>query len=161
MLFVPCTESDYDIANSYLSVAEADEIITGQTGSSNWVAYTDEIKKILLMKSSVAVDGAMMYSGIKISSNQLLKFPRADVNCVSSDSSKKIPNNIRFAVALLSMQFSNNKAFENITSESISKLKWTFKESNDIGAEVMAFLKPLKATTVKIGGMYEKYQCSN
>lgn len=156
MLFIPHTEENYETANSYLSVADADEIIAGQSSNSNWNGYSNDVKQVLLIQASLAVDGAIMYSGVKVSDIQVLKFPRMVVDSVSDEASKAIPINIKFATASLCLQYSNQKAFKNITSETISKLSRKFKEaSDDIGAEILAFLKPLKATTVKIGGMYE------
>lgn len=156
MLFIPHTEENYETANSYLSVADADEIIAGQSSNTKWNSYSSDVKQVLLIQASLAVDGAIMYSGVKVSDLQVLKFPRMAVDGVSDEASKEIPINIKFATASLCLQYSNNKAFRNITSETISKLSRTFKEvENDIGAEILAFLKPLKATTVRLGGMYE------
>jgi len=144
MLFVPYTEVDFEIANSYLSIADADALIAGQNNNGVWSAYTDEVKQTMLMQSSLAVDGALMYKGSKTSSLQVLKFPR--------DGSYTLPPNIKFAVVFMCLKYSNDKAFKNITKETISKLSWEFKNVNDtIGADVLAYLKPLKATSIKVG----------
>ena len=36
MIFVPTTETGYATATSYLSVAEADELVTAQQDSGEW-----------------------------------------------------------------------------------------------------------------------------
>lgn len=152
MIFIPYTEESFDTATSYLSVADADEIITGQRNTSIWSGYNADVKEVILNQSSVAVDGAMMYQGIKISASQLLKFPRMETTENVDDASKVLPIGLKYAVATLCVQYSNDKAFKNITSETISKLNLSFKEgTNDVGAEILTFLKPLKATSVKIG----------
>lgn len=152
MIFIPYTEENFETATSYLSVEEADEIIAGQRNNSIWNGYDAGVKEAILNQASVAVDSALMYQGKKISSLQLLKFPRMGVDEKVDEVSKKLPINIKYAVSTICVQYSNDKAFKNITQETISKLNWTFKEStNDIGAEVLTFLKPLKATIVRIG----------
>lgn len=154
-MFTPYTEDDFEIATSYLSVDEADEIIAGQKMNTNWNNLDDDVKKILLIQSSLAVDGALMYYGVKVSDNQILKFPRKKID---DEDNKVIPLNIKFATASLCLKYSNDEAFKNVTSETISKLTRVFEaSSNDIGLEILALLKPLKASTVRLGGMYDKY----
>ena len=144
MLFIPYTKENFEIANSYLSVEDADALIAGQNNNSVWNTYTDEVKQTMLIQSSLAVDGALMYQGSKTSPLQVLKFPR--------DGSYTIPPNIKFAVVFMCLKYSNDKAFKNITKETISKLSWEFKNANvAIGDDVLAYLKPLKATSVKVG----------
>jgi len=142
MIFVPHTETDYEIANSYLSVADADDIISKQNSSENWQGLDNPTKEMLLMQSSLAVDGAFMYAGAKTSSNQLLKYPR--------NGATSLPANIKFATALTALKYSNDDVFKNIKSEMIGKHLTVYFENKEIGDDVLAFLKPLKATTVKI-----------
>jgi hypothetical protein len=142
VLFIPYTEENIKIANSYLSVAEADSILQHQTDSSIWNSYSNETKEIMLIKSSVAIDGAIMYQGTKTDSEQVLKFPR--------NGSTTIPLGIKMAVAALCLRYSNTEAFKNITSETISKLSITYKPNkNGLDDEIMAFLKPFKCSTIK------------
>jgi len=143
-MFIPYTETDYEVANSYLSVADADALIAGQNNNSVWNTYADDVKQTMLMQSSLAVDGALMYQGAKTSSLQVLKFPR--------NGSYTLPPNIKYAVVFICLKYSNDKAFKNITNETIGKLSWKFKNVDDtIGADVLAYLKPLKATSIKVG----------
>jgi hypothetical protein len=148
MIFVPHTEADYEIANSYLSVADADEIIAKQSNSEAWVAFDAPTKQMLLMQSSLAIDGALMYQGTKTSSNQLLKFPRNDL--------LSLPQNIKFATAMMCLDYSNDEMFKNIKSEQIAKHKTEYFSNSDnltsgaVSSGIIAFLTPLKAITMRI-----------
>ena len=149
MIFVPHTETDYEIANSYLSVADADDIIVKQSNSEDWQGFDNPTKEMLLIQSSLAVDGALMYAGAKTSENQLLKFPRNEL--------LTLPANIKFATALTALKYSNDDIFKNIKREKISKHETEFFAKGEIDDDVLAFLKPLRATTIKMkaGNSYE------
>lgn len=150
MLFVPHTELDYEIANSYLSVADADEIIAKQINSEAWVALDTPTKQMLLMQSSLAIDGALMYQGTKTSSNQILKFPRNEL--------LTLPQNIKFATAMMCLDYSNDDVFKNIKREKISKHETEYFSNSDnltngaVNSGIIAFLTPLKAITMRIKG---------
>jgi len=139
MIFVPHTETDYEIANSYLSVADADDIIVKQSNSEDWQGFDNPTNEMLLIQSSLAVDGALMYAGAKTSENQLLKFPRNEL--------LTLPANIKFATALTALKYSNDDIFKNIKREKISKHETEFFAKGEIDDDVLAFLKPLRATT--------------
>jgi len=148
MIFVPHTEPDYEIANSYLSVAGADEIILKQGNSEAWQELDDSTKEMLLMQSSLAVDGVFMYAGAKTSENQILKFPRNEL--------LTLPRNIKFATAMICLDYANDEIFKNIKSEQIAKHKTEYFSNSEnltngiVSSNIMAFLNPLRATTVKI-----------
>lgn len=142
MIFVQYTETDYEIANSYLSVADADDIINKQNNSDAWQAFDEPTKQMMLMQASLAIDGAMMYAGAKTSSNQILKFPRNET--------LTLPQNIKFATAMMVLRYSNDEAFKNIKREKISKHETEYFEKNTVDDDVLAFLRPLRANTIKI-----------
>lgn len=142
MLFVPHTENDYEIANSYLNVADADDIIIKQSNSSAWQALATETKEMLLMQSSLAVDGALMYAGAKTLDTQLLKFPRNEL--------LTLPRNILFATAMTALSYSNDDIFKNIKREKIAKHETEYFAKSTISDDILAFLNPLRATTLKI-----------
>lgn len=148
MIFVPHTELDYEIANSYLNVADADEIITKQSNSEAWVALDAPTKQMLLMQSSLAIDGALMYQYTKTSLNQILKFPRNTL--------LTLPQNIKFATAMMCLDYSNDEVFKNIKREIISKHETEYFSNSDnltngaVGSGIIAFLTPLKAITMRI-----------
>lgn len=145
MLYIPFTAENAEIATSYLSVEDADEIITKQVNSENWNGLTDEAKQILLVQSSFAVDGVMRYRGTKSSSTQLLEFPR--------NGETVIPINIKLAVSLTAMKVSNDDIFKNIKSETIAKHTTEYFEKVTIDDDVMIFLRALKATTIPVYGI--------
>ena len=145
MIFVPFTQENYEIANSYLSIADADDIILKQSNAENWEDATDEVKQMLLIQSSFAIDGALMYQGAKTSENQLLKYPR--------DGVYTLPQNIKFATALTALKFSNDDIFKNVKSEMIAKHMTVYFEKAEIDDDVLVFLKPLRATTIKVAGI--------
>jgi uncharacterized protein YehS (DUF1456 family) len=145
MIFIPFTETNADIANSYLSVADADEIILKQTNSDNWNDATNETKQMLLIQSSYSVDGAITYKGTKTSSTQLLNYPR--------DGNMTIPNNIILATALTAMKISNDDIFKNIKSETIAKHTTEYFAKVEIDDDIMVFLKPLRATIIPVYGI--------
>ena len=148
MIFVPHTETDYEIANSYLSVADADDIINKQSNSEAWQGLDNPTKEMLLMQSSLAVDGALMYQGAKTSSNQVLKFPRNEL--------LTLPQNIKFATAMMVLDYSNDDVFKNIKREKIAKHETEYFSNSDnltngaVSSGIIAFLIPLKAITMKI-----------
>ena len=145
MIFIPFTAEDAEIATSYLSLEDANKIISKQTNSDNWNDADDEVKKMLLMQSSYAVDGAIKNKGTKTSSTQLLEFPR--------NGETTIPNNIKFAVALTAMKISNDDIFKNIKVETIAKHTTEYFAKVEIDDEVMIFLKSLRATTIPVFGI--------
>lgn len=145
LIFIPTTETDYIEATSYLSVTDADELIGLQRDSSDWDSLQNKNKEFMLNISSLTVDGVYSYQGLPTDENQLLKFPR--------DGSKSIPINLKYAVSLLALQQAKEETLKNIKSEKIGKMSWTFdtsKNENGITADVLSFLKPLRATSVRI-----------
>jgi hypothetical protein len=144
VLLVPSTAIDYVTANSYLSIEEADEIILAQQGSNAaWDCLDDPTKSIILIQSTLAVDGAFAYKGKKTDPVQLLRFPRSG--------SVTVPVNLKFAEALVAMDFSNEKAFDGVKSEKISKMSWVFDKSKEgVTQKVLAFLRPFRTKTVQI-----------
>ncbi len=145
MIFIPFTETDFEVANSYLNLDDANNIILKQTNSENWSDATDDVKKMLLIQASYAVDGALSFKGTKTSSNQLLKYPR--------NGDMILPNNIILATALTAMKISNDDIFKNIKSETIAKHTTEYFAKVEIDDDVLIFLKPLRATTIAIAGI--------
>jgi hypothetical protein len=145
IIFVPHTEADYETANSYLNVEDADQIISKQRNNATWNGFDDETKEMLLIQSSLAVDGAMMYQGAKTSADQVLKFPRCEL--------LTLPLQIKFATAFTALLYSNDKIFKNVKREKIGKHEKEYFEGLDVkvDASVLAYLEPLRATTVSIG----------
>lgn len=142
MIFVPYTEEDYEIATSYLSIADATSIISAQPNSTAWTSLSEDLKKIILMQASLVIDGAFMYKGTKTSSSQILKYPRGE--------SKLMPQNILFATAITAYKYSNDDIFKNVKSETIAKHTTEYFEKSTIDDAVLPYLKPLKANKIRL-----------
>lgn len=148
MIFVPHTETDYEIANSYLSIADAIDIIGKQSNSEAFINLEEDTQKMLLMQSSLAVDGAVIYAGAKTSQNQVLMYPRKN--------NLDLPQNIKFATAMMCLDYSNDEIFKNIKKEKIGKHETEFFSNSDnltngvVSSNIIAFLNPLRATTMKL-----------
>lgn len=149
IIFVPYTEADIETANSYLNIADANQIIAKQRNNEAWQGLNDETKEMLLVQSSLAVDGAMMYQGEKTTETQLLKFPRCE--------SYELPLQVKFATAMTSLLYSNDEIFKNIKREKIAKHETEYfgDKATLIDSSVLPFLEPLRARTVKIKGANE------
>jgi hypothetical protein len=145
MIFVPYTQEDIEIANSYLAVAEAIEIISGQNGGSDFLDLGVEIQEILLIQSTLAVDSAIPYQGTRTIATQTLRFP--------VDESFVIPRGIKFATAILALKISNDDAFKNIKREKISKHETEYFEALEVEKDILVFLKPFRQTTIKLAGI--------
>jgi len=147
MIFIPSTEIDFEIATSYLSVADADSIILKQSNKDNWENLETDVKEMLLIQASYSVDGALEYKGTKTSSTQLLNFPR--------NGATVLPNNIKIATAITAMKISNDDIFKNIKTETIAKHTTEYFAKVEIDDDVLVFLKPLKKgiTTIQLSGI--------
>ena len=76
MNFIPHTEADYKTANSYLSVAEADDLISGQKGSETWEGYSNiNIKENNLIIASMLISEAITFQGVKVSERSSVSIP--------------------------------------------------------------------------------------
>ena len=151
MIFIPFTAENYQTANSYLSVEEADILISNQLHSEKWQTLDTEAKQFLLIQSSLAVDSAYAYDGVKVSDEQVLKFPRKKLGSEVDTSTLTIPLNVKFAVVSMAIKLSNDEAFKNITSETIGKLSRAYAgQTHELGDDVVALLKPLRAKTIKV-----------
>jgi len=144
IIFVPYTEANIETANSYLDIADADQIISEQSNSDAWMGLDDDSKKMLLIQSSIAVDGAMMYQGAKTIETQFLKFPR--------NGCYEIPLQIKFATAFTALLFSNDDIYKNIKREKIAKHETEYfgNSAKEIDPMVLAYLEPLRARTIRI-----------
>lgn len=142
MTFVPHTEVDYDIANSYLSVADADDIILKQNNSAVWGSLDAPTKQMLLMQASISIDSALSYQGAKTLETQVLKFPR--------NGSLALPRNILFATAITALKYSNDDIFRGVSREKIAKHETDYFQGKEIDESVLVFLKPLKLRGLKL-----------
>lgn len=148
MLFIASDSTHYVTATSYISVADATDIMSASTDHSEWDSKSDAVKKIILNQSSLAVDGMMSYKGKKTDSAQLLKFPR--------DDSHTIPTGVLLAVCKLALEFVGGTAFSGdseVQSEKIGKLAITYFQSSDTNAKssgVLSYLNGLEMRHIRL-----------
>lgn len=93
MNFIPSTPTTFVTANSYLSLAEANEIFTADSQAAIWAALTDSVKQIVLIESALLIDSYYAYKGEKTDPKQLLQFPR--------NGDTTIPTAIKFATVIM------------------------------------------------------------
>jgi len=149
MIFVPHTEENSTVANSYLSVEQANLLISKQRGSTTWDNLQTEEKEMVLVQASYAIDAFQSYQYDKTNEEQILKFPRNGV--------KKIPLAIEMSVAMIAIDFSKGveaSTGQLIKREVISKFTTEYfspKEADKTNAslDIASMLKPLKQRTIK------------
>ncbi len=151
MIFVPYTEENQTLANSYLSVEQATLLIKKQKGSTEWEALQAEEKEMVLVQASYAIDAFQSYQYDKTNKEQVLKFPR--------NGSVTIPLSIEMAVAMVAMDFSKSTDADTtntqlIKREVISKFTTEYfspQEAKSVNAslDIASMLKPLKQRTIK------------
>lgn len=151
MIFVPYTEENQTLANSYLSVEQADTLIGKQRGKA-WKELDNEVKEMVLVQASLAIDAFQSYQYEKTNKEQILKFPR--------NGSVTVPLSIKIAVAMVAMDFSKSTDATNsqlIKREVISKFTTEYFSPKEAGSaertnaslDISSMLKPLKQRTIK------------
>jgi len=150
MLFIASDTTHYVSATSYLSLADATDIMSASDDHATWDSKSDGVKKIILNQASLAVDSMLSYKGKKTDKDQLLKFPR--------DDAKTIPTGVKLAVCTLALKFAGGDAFTNsgeVQSEKIGKLAITYfqpqggqSEVEDSG--VLTYLRGLELRQLRI-----------
>lgn len=89
-------------ANSYVSVADADNLIqTNIHASADWLAKSTEDKQALLMSATRYLDDRTRWYGLRVSATSGLRWPRSNVydrdgNLIEPNT---IPTQLRFATA--------------------------------------------------------------
>lgn len=121
MNFIPSTPATFVTANSYLSIAEADEIFSAVVTSQDWAALSIPNKQILLIQGALLLDGYKPYKGRKTDPKQILRFPR--------DPDKTIPLAVKFSTcmlisdSLLSTTSGGGGITGEVKSETVGKIK--------------------------------------
>jgi len=138
-MFAPTASDNYKIANSYLSLEDANDILRGQKDFNYWNELAQEAKEALLINSSFAIDGAISHKGKKTDEEQLLKYPR--------DGEEDVQLAIKIATAILALKVAKNK--DDVKSETIGKLSKVYRDSAK-ESDILIYLNPFKARVVKI-----------
>lgn len=156
MNFVPSTPETYIVANSYLSLAEANEIFTADVQAADWAALTDDVKKILLLEATLLIDSSYSYKGSRTSPEQILEFPR--------DGSTIIPQAIKFATAVMTREqvagtSGGGVITGGIKSEKVGELKTEYFGGGTSDAtvtvspaiaQIINYLRPFISNTARV-----------
>jgi hypothetical protein len=93
-------------STSYLSVAEADEIISTLGLSSDWADFDEEEKEVFLNKGSYEFDQLMKWNSSLLDLQQGLDFPRVPFDDNNGRSVEGITFPIKRSVAMLTVSIS-------------------------------------------------------
>ena len=74
--------------NSYITIAEAEELLAGKALHTEFVALSSEVKEKLLIDAAMRID-SLIYSGRKRSVMQYMEFPRNTMN--------EVPYQVKYA----------------------------------------------------------------
>jgi hypothetical protein len=110
-------------ANSYVTLAEAEEYILDRIHSSAWVAYTD--KEQALVSASRMLDWYVKFKGIRTTAEQSMQWPRIQVTRPDGRTvdGNVIPNEVKTAVYELALSSLSADRMEDDPLGGISTLK--------------------------------------
>ena len=95
-------------ANSYVTLAEANDYFDTSPDSSTWTNKTDDQKKRALISATRWIDTLVFY-GDRCDDSQALKFPRNNYQVDGVElACSKIPNNIKYAQYELARALAND-----------------------------------------------------
>ena len=148
-------------AESYVSVTDADTIISNRGGNSNWDGLTVTDKEIQLRIATEYIDSKYNFLGEEVSSDQELSFPRA---YLPKDGADEIPKRIQRATAVLAAESITIELYSNVaanrgaikrTTDKLDVLETTVEyfsggSGNDqpVFGEVRSILKPLICSSI-------------
>ena len=112
-------------ANCYLSLAEAEKLVSSRLYVEDWHAATSSSKVASLKWATKLLDRSIRWRGRKISSSQSLTFPRYNLKDLSGDSidSKSIPAFLKDAVLELALHLLREDISQNNSLDSLSSIK--------------------------------------
>lgn len=112
-------------AESYLTVAEADAIIEGRGGSSDWDGLSLTNKEVQLRLATEYIDNKYNFIGTAVSSTQPLKWPRTG----TSFDDTAIPDILKRAVSVLARDTVNTALYTTIVgTNAAGEIKSTYKK---------------------------------
>ena len=126
-------------ANSYLTVADADDILDLRLGTSAWSSASTDDKGRALIMATRDID-SNRFQGERISSTQVLEFPRT----YQREAATEIPRDIQFACAEQALWCLQNSATggrserqqlraEGVTSYTVGSLSETLSDGISVG----------------------------
>ncbi len=119
-------------AESYLSVADADTIITNRGGSSAWDALTLTQKEVQLRLGTEYIDDKYLFNGTIVEATQPLCWPRNGFTRYAAD---EIPIELKKALAVLANATISTELYVNLDN-STGALKSSFEKLDVIESKV-------------------------
>lgn len=116
MALVPETGSGIPGANSYVSLAESDELLAEIGITTEWTDKGDPIREALLARASSVIDGEFAFRGELKSLEQGLAFPRVGLKDRNKRDILGIPRQLREATAELAFFLTTINVIEDETS---------------------------------------------
>ena len=136
-------------ANSYISIVEADDLISVQSKAALWVALTDTQKQIRLIQASLMLDSAGTYADDKTDATQVLQWPRGGV--------VTLPYQIQIATAEIAYNYlvMGDTTSGQIKAETVGKFKWEYDISSStpktaLTESVISLLNPLFTNYIRV-----------
>ena len=113
--------------NSYITIAEAEELLAGKALHTEFVALSSEVKEKLLIDAAMRID-SLIYSGRKRSVMQYMEFPRNTMN--------EVPYQVKYAQALEAVsvldkdaESRRNLQEQGVTSVTLGKVSESYGNS--------------------------------
>lgn len=103
---------------SYLTAAEATELLTNTIGAESWLSLTESNKNASLIQASFLLDSNFDWLGSITDQAQELRWPRTGV--VDKDNrqipSNAVPNLIKYATALMALHLTKAGGISTVTT---------------------------------------------
>jgi len=103
---------------SYLTAAEATELLTNTIGAESWLSLTEPNKNASLIQASFLLDSNFDWLGSITDQAQELRWPRTGV--VDKDNrqipSNAVPNLIKYATALMALHLTKAGGISTVTT---------------------------------------------
>lgn len=104
--------------SSYLTAAEATELLTNTVGAESWLSLTDANKNASLIQASFLLDSNFDWFGSITDQAQELRWPRTGV--VDKDNRKipsnAVPQSIKYATALMALHLTKAGGISTVTT---------------------------------------------
>lgn len=131
------------LANSYLDVAEATQILTDTVGNESWFTLTDSVKLASLIQASQLLDSNFDWIGELSSDVQTLRWPRK--NAFDRDGrlipDNIIPNDVKYATAYYAVSLTKSKGINsvpnNVESLKVGPIALTFDSNDSINEQLV------------------------
>lgn len=138
-------------ADSYISVADADNYVSSMVGDAGWAGATEAEKERALRRATQYVDARYRYKNSKLSPDQALEWPRVGFPWPVK---RVLDATCELAVRALSGDlYSDVSPEDNIKSETVGPLTTVYQDAENGGQVRFAIVDDLLAPLVASGQM--------